>query len=97
METANNSKPFTAPTEQEINRTQTDLLLAVSSVTGREFAKCVGCHESKISRTDWRFIAAVICTARMAWEVSPAGRIVEEVLRALSLTEKAADAGTFAA
>ncbi|QGY29792.1 CII family transcriptional regulator [Pantoea cypripedii] len=85
MESANYSKP----TESEINRTQTDLLLAVSQMTGREFAKGVGCHESKISRVDWRFVAAIICTARMAWEVSPMGRLVQETIEAISAKEKA--------
>lgn len=91
MESANYSKP----SESEINRTQTDLLLAVSQMTGREFAKGVGCHETKISRADWRFIAAVICTARMAWEVSPMGRLVQETIEAISAKEKAPNAGTF--
>lgn len=85
MESANYSKP----TENDINRTQTDLLLAVSQMTGREFAKGVGCHESKISRADWRFIAAVICMARMSWEVSPMGRLVQETIDAISSKGKA--------
>lgn len=45
METASYSKP----TEQEINRAESDLLMAVSAVSGREFARMAGCHESKIS------------------------------------------------
>ncbi|MCU5775090.1 lambda phage CII family protein [Erwiniaceae bacterium BAC15a-03b] len=89
MESANYSKP----TQREVDRAETDLLLAVSALTGREFAKSVGCHESKISRADWRFIAAVICTARMAWEVSPVGRLVLETINAIAPKEKAPSCG----
>lgn len=85
MESANYSKP----SQREIDRTETDLLLAVSALTGREFAKNVGCHESKISRADWRFIAAVICTAKLAWEVSPVGRLVQDTINAMSPKETA--------
>ncbi|WNN42824.1 CII family transcriptional regulator [Winslowiella toletana] len=85
MDSANYSKP----SQREIDRTETDLLLAVSALTGREFAKNVGCHESKISRADWRFIAAVICTAKLAWEVSPVGRLVQDTINAISPKEKA--------
>jgi len=80
MELANYSKP----TEQEINRAETDLLLTVSAITGREFARLAGCHESKISRTDWRYIATVLCVAKKSLEVSPLGMMVQEVVKAVS-------------
>ncbi|HFD7741101.1 TPA: CII family transcriptional regulator [Serratia marcescens] len=56
MEVANYSKP----TEQEINRAETNLLLTLSLVSNREFARLAGCHESKISRTDWRYVATIL-------------------------------------
>ncbi|EIT7613515.1 hypothetical protein L3E27_004664, partial [Escherichia coli] len=34
----------------------------------------IGCHESKISRTDWRFIASVLCAFGMASDISPISR-----------------------
>ncbi|HEJ7171071.1 CII family transcriptional regulator [Serratia marcescens] len=80
MELANYSKP----TEQEINRAETDLLMTLSLVTNRQFARLVGCHESKISRTDWRYIATVLCVAKKSLEVSPLGMIVQEVVKAVS-------------
>ena len=80
MELSNYSKP----TEQEINRTETDLLMTLSLVTNRQFARLVGCHESKISRTDWRYIATVLCVAKKSLEVSPLGMMVEEVVKAVS-------------
>ncbi|HHQ6628349.1 CII family transcriptional regulator [Serratia fonticola] len=74
---------YSKPTETEINRAETDLLLTVSQVTGRKFAELAGWHESKISRTNWRDIATIFCIARMAAECSPLGRAVQEVFKAV--------------
>lgn len=79
MESASYSKP----TEQEINRAETDLLMTLSLITNREFARLAGCHESKISRTDWRYIATVLCVARKSVEFSVVGRVIQEMVRAV--------------
>lgn len=79
MEQASYSKP----TQREIDRAETDLLLTVSQVTGRKFAELAGWHESKISRTNWRDIATIFCIARMAAECSPLGRAVQEAFKAV--------------
>jgi hypothetical protein len=92
METASYSKP----TEQEINRAETDLLLTVSAITGREFARLAGCHESKISRTDWRYVATILCIAKKSVEFSVIGRVVQEmVLAAMPGNEKTPKNGEF--
>lgn len=95
MELANYSKP----TEQEINRAETDLLLTVSAITGREFARLAGCHESKISRTDWRYITTILCIAKKSVEFSVIGRVVQEMVQAaMPGNEKAEQcANTFSA
>ncbi|MBN5205372.1 hypothetical protein JY462_11145 [Serratia marcescens] len=95
MELANYSKP----TEQEINRAETDLLLTVSAITGREFARLAGCHESKISRTDWRYVATILCIAKKSVEFSVIGRVVQEMVQAaMPGNEKAEQCGnTFSA
>lgn len=80
MELASYSKP----TEQEINRAETDLLLTVSTITGREFARLAGCHESKISRTDWRYVATILCVAKKSLEFSALGMMVQEVVNAVN-------------
>lgn len=79
MEHANYSKP----TQREIDRAETDLILTVSQLTGRGFAQLAGWHESKISRMNWRDIATVFCIARMAAECSPLGRAIQEAYRAV--------------
>ncbi|MCH4637866.1 lambda phage CII family protein, partial [Escherichia coli] len=43
--------------QRDVDRAETDLLINLSAITQRGLAKMIGCHESKISRTDWRFIA----------------------------------------
>ncbi|KAA9910736.1 hypothetical protein F7F57_29840, partial [Escherichia coli] len=50
----------------DVDRAETDLLINLSTLTQRGLAKMIGCHESKISRTDWRFIASVLCAFGMA-------------------------------
>lgn len=47
--------------QRDVDRAETDLLINLSAITQRGLAKMIGCHESKISRTDWRFIASVLC------------------------------------
>ena len=60
--------------QREIDRAETDLLINLSTLTQRGLAKMIGCHESKISRTDWRFIASVLCAFGMASDISPISR-----------------------
>lgn len=79
MDIANTRKP----TQREIDRAETDLILTVSQLTGRKFADLAGWHESKISRMNWRDIATVFCIARMAAEVSPLGRVIQEAFKAV--------------
>ncbi|CAI0897577.1 Bacteriophage CII protein [Serratia entomophila] len=43
-----------------------------------------GCHESKISRTDWRYIATILCVAKKSLEFSPLGMMVQEVVNAVN-------------
>lgn len=89
MELANTRKP----TQREIDRAETDLILTVSHLTGRKFADLAGWHESKVSRMNWRDIATVFCIARMAAEVSPLGRVIQEAFKAVG-KKKAPTAGT---
>ncbi|MFT8211556.1 MAG: CII family transcriptional regulator [Symbiopectobacterium sp.] len=72
------------PTQQEIDRAETDLLITLSSLTNRGLAKMVGCHESKISRTDWRFIASVLCAFGMASDISPVSMAFSYALENIS-------------
>ncbi|EET3288851.1 phage N-6-adenine-methyltransferase [Escherichia coli] len=57
--------------QRDVDRAETDLLINLSAITQRGLAKMIGCHESKISRTDWRFIASVLCAFGMASDISP--------------------------
>ncbi|MBC3250479.1 hypothetical protein H8I91_09410 [Serratia fonticola] len=77
---------YSKPTQREIDRAETDLLITLSSLTNRGLAKMVGCHESKISRTDWRFFASVLCAFGMASDISPISRAFEHALN--SVTKK---------
>ncbi|WP_336709838.1 MULTISPECIES: CII family transcriptional regulator [unclassified Cedecea] len=70
---------YSKPTQREIDRAETDLLITVSQLTGRTFAELAGWHESKVSRMNWRDIATVFCIARIAIEVSPIGRVLQEI------------------
>lgn len=87
-EQASNSKP----TQRDVDRAETDLLINLSAITQRGLAKMVGCHESKISRTDWRFIAAVLCAFGMDSDVSPISRAFRCALT--ELTKKNRPAAT---
>ncbi|WP_333881049.1 CII family transcriptional regulator [Atlantibacter hermannii] len=80
MEHASNSKL----SQRDIDRAETDLLINLSTVTQRGLAKMVGCHESKISRTDWRFIAAVLCAFGMDSDISPISRAFRHALEGLT-------------
>lgn len=77
MENANYSKP----TQRDIDSAETDLLIAVSQLTGRGFAALAGWHESKVSRMNWRDVATIICIARMAMDVSPISRALHELTK----------------
>lgn len=79
MHDANYSKP----TQREIDRAETDLLITLSQLTGRKFAELAGWHETKISRTNWRDVATIFCIARMAVEVSPLGRAIQGAYQAI--------------
>ncbi|KMV67627.1 regulatory protein [bacteria symbiont BFo1 of Frankliniella occidentalis] len=79
MDNANYSKP----TQREIDRAETDLLITLSQLTGRQFAELAGWHETKVSRMNWRDIATIFCIARMAVEVSPIGRAIQDAYQAI--------------
>lgn len=85
-EQASNSKP----TQRDVDRAETDLLINLSAITQRGLAKMVGCHESKISRTDWRFIAAVLCAFGMDSDVSPISRAFRCALNELTNKNRSA-------
>ena len=55
--------------QRDIDRAETDLLINLSALTQRGLAKMIGCHESKVSRTDWRYIAAILCAFQMASDI----------------------------
>ncbi|EOY5406183.1 CII family transcriptional regulator [Cronobacter sakazakii] len=80
MENASYSKP----SQRDIDRAETDLLINLSTVTQRGLAKMVGCHESKISRTDWRFIASVLCAFGMDSDISPISRAFRHALEGIT-------------
>ena len=77
MDEANYSKL----SQRQIDRKETDILISLASVTQRGLAKMIGCHESKISRVDWRFMAAVMCGLGMESDVSPISKGFQEALR----------------
>ncbi|AYH33259.1 CII family transcriptional regulator [Pectobacterium parmentieri] len=95
MDNANYSKP----TQREIDRAETDLLITISHVTGRKFAEMAGWHESKISRMNWRDIATIFCIAKMAAECSPLGYAIQETYKAVGIKKSASgkdtDSGQF--
>lgn len=81
---------YSKPTQREIDRAETDLLINLSAITQRGLAAMVGCHESKISRTDWRFIAAVLCSFGMDSDISPISRAFRSVLNEITKTKRPA-------
>ncbi|HAM5294870.1 TPA: hypothetical protein IB055_005266, partial [Escherichia coli] len=56
----------------------------------RGLAKMIGCHESKISRTDWRFIASVLCAFGMASDISPISRAFKYALDGITKKKRPA-------
>ncbi len=70
--------------QRDVDRAETDLLINLSAITQRGLAKMIGCHESKISRTDWRFIASVLCAFGMASDISPISRAFKYALDGLT-------------
>lgn len=91
-----NNASYSKPSQRDIDRAETDLLINLSAVTQRGLAKMVGCHESKISRTDWRFIASVLCAFGMDSDISPISRAFRHALEGIT-KEKASGAGTLEA
>ncbi|MFO3907174.1 CII family transcriptional regulator [Enterobacter hormaechei] len=81
---------YSKPTRQDVDRAETDLLINLSAVTQRGLAEMVGCHESKISRTDWRFIAAVLCSFGMDSDISPISRAFHHALNAITKEKRPA-------
>jgi len=75
---------YSKPTRRDVDRAETDLLINLSAVTQRGLAEMVGCHESKISRTDWRFIAAILCSFGMDSDISPISRAFHHALNAIT-------------
>ena len=82
--------------QREVDRAETDLLINLSTLTQRGLAKTIGCHESKISRTDWRFFASVLCAFGMESDISPISRAFRHALESFA-KEEAPNAGTFEA
>lgn len=76
-DTANYSKP----SQRDIDRAETDILIALSHLTGRKFAELSGWHESKVSRMNWRDVATALCIFRMAAECSPIGKALQDLYR----------------
>ena len=83
---------YSKPTQRDDDRAETDLLINLSAITQRGLAKMIGCHESKISRTDWRFIASVLCAFGMASDISPISRAFKYALD--GITKKKSPAAT---
>ncbi|HCO3755917.1 TPA: CII family transcriptional regulator [Escherichia coli] len=83
---------YSKPSQRDIDRTETDLLINLSAITQRGLASMVGCHESKISRTDWRFIASILCAFGMDSDISPISRAFKHALEGIT-KEKAPMSG----
>ncbi|HAU4282911.1 TPA: hypothetical protein F6W46_09315 [Citrobacter freundii] len=74
---------YSKPTQREIDRAETDLLISLSRMTGRKFAELSDWHESKVSRTNWRDVATAFCIFKMAAECSPIGRALQDLYLAV--------------
>lgn len=81
---------YSKPTQRDVDRAETDLLINLSAITQRGLAKMVGCHESKISRTDWRFIASVLCAFGMDSDISPISRAFRHALEGITKEKRPA-------
>ncbi|EFO0910598.1 hypothetical protein DLF83_24990, partial [Escherichia coli O157] len=71
----------------------TDLLINLSALTQRGLAKMIGCHESKVSRTDWRYIAAILCAFQMASDISPISRAFNHAINVHANKKRPVGAG----
>ena len=58
--------------QRDVDRAETDLLINLSAITQRG------------SRTDWRFIASVLCAFGMASDISPISRAFKYALDGLT-------------
>lgn len=74
---------YSKPTQRQIDRAETDILITLSQLTQRKFAELSGWHESKVSRMNWRDVATAFCILKMAAEVSPLGQVVREVFKVI--------------
>ncbi|EFH1515775.1 hypothetical protein BH139_005412 [Escherichia coli] len=79
--------------QRDVDRAETDLLINLSTLTQRGLAKMIGCHESKISRTDWWFIASVLCAFGMASDISPISRAFKYELDGITKKKSPVAAG----
>ncbi|EON88918.1 Bacteriophage CII protein [Plesiomonas shigelloides] len=81
---------YSKPTQRQIDRAETDILIALSQLTQRKFAELSGWHESKVSRMNWRDVATAFCILKMAAEVSPLGQVVREVFKVIGQKKSSA-------
>ncbi|AVQ88958.1 MAG: CII family transcriptional regulator [Plesiomonas shigelloides] len=81
---------YSKPTQRQIDRAETDILIALSQLTQRKFAELSGWHESKVSRMNWRDVATAFCILKMATEVSPLGQVVREVFKVIGQKKSSA-------
>ncbi|QIY07868.1 hypothetical protein FOC33_02305 [Plesiomonas shigelloides] len=81
---------YSKPTQRQIDRAETDILIALSQLTQRKFAELSGWHESKVSRMNWRDVATAFCILRMATEVSPLGQVIREVFKVIGQKKSSA-------
>ena len=79
--------------QRDIDRAETDLLINLSALTQRGLAKMIGCHESKVSRTDWRYIAAILCAFQMASDISPISRAFQHAINVHANKKRPVGAG----
>lgn len=85
---------YSKPTQHDIDRAETNILIALSQLSGRKFAELAGWHESKVSRMKWRDVATAFCVLKMAADVSPLGQAIKEAALALLAEKEKAPAVT---
>lgn len=85
---------YSKPSQRDIDRAETDLLINLSALTQRRLAKMIGCHETKISRTDWRFIASILCAFGMDSDISPISRAFRCALEVVTKEKAPADSNS---
>ena len=93
LEILRNGTSYSKLSQRDVDRAETDLLINLSTLTQRGLAKMIGCHESKISRTDWRFIASVLCAFGMASDISPISRAFKYALDGITKKKSPVAAG----